>query len=250
MEPTAKDSRKHLPYRRLEIIFENNEFVVVNKSAGQLSVPDRTQSETSLKDLLIEKYGNIFTVHRLDKETSGIIIFAKNEGTHKYLSGLFEGRLVEKHYVALVHGTLQNKNGTIDAPIMEHPVHKGQMMINRSGKASSTGYEVLEELGKYSFVKFQLHTGRTHQIRIHAKHIGHPVVCDPLYGDGLPVLLSSIKKKYKLNRLEEEERPMLNRVALHAQQLLFKDAAGNDFDLVAELPKDMRALMQQLKKNR
>lgn len=249
MEPTAKDSNKHSSHRGLEIIFENNDFVALNKPAGQLSVPDRTQSETSLKDLLIDKYENIFTVHRLDKETSGVILFAKNETVHKYLSGLFEGRLVEKYYVALVHGTLQNKTGTIDAPIMEHPVFKGQMIINRNGKASSTGYEVLEELGKYSFVKFQLHTGRTHQIRIHAKHIGHPVVCDPLYGDGQPVLLSSIKKKYKLSKNEEEERPILNRVALHAQQLKFKDADNNAFDFTAELPKDMRALMQQLRKH-
>ncbi|MFT3681478.1 MAG: RluA family pseudouridine synthase [Ferruginibacter sp.] len=234
---------------QLNIIFENDAFVAVNKPAGLLSVPDRMQSETSLKDLLIEKYGSIFTVHRLDRETSGIIVFAKDETTHKYLSGLFEGREIGKFYLALVHGILQEKSGLIDAPIMEHPVQKGLMVINRNGKASSTGYEVLEELGKYSLVKFQLHTGRTHQVRIHAKNIGHPVVCDPLYGDGQPVLLSSIKKKYKLSKTEDEERPMLNRVALHAHQLIFKDAAGEQFELTAELPKDIRALMQQLKKN-
>ncbi|MEO7765980.1 MAG: RNA pseudouridine synthase, partial [Ferruginibacter sp.] len=132
---------------------------------------------------------------------------------------------------------------------MEHPIFKGQMVINKKGKPSLTDYEVIEELGKYSLVKFQIHTGRTHQIRIHSKNIGHPIVCDPLYGDGKPVLLSSIKKKYKLSRHDEEERPMLNRVALHSYRLKFKDEEGQDFDLEAELPKDIRALIQQLKKN-
>lgn len=233
----------------LDIIFENTAFVVINKPAGMLSIPDRTQSEPSLKDILIERYGKIFTVHRLDRETSGIILFAKDEETHKYFSKKFEERDVEKYYLGLVYGTLSTASGIIDAPIMEHPVFKGQMVVNRKGKPSVTEYEVVEALGKYSLVKFRIHTGRTHQIRVHAKDIGHPIACDPLYGDGKPILLSSIKKKYKLSKQEEEERPILNRVALHSYQLKFKDAAGNDYDLTAELPKDIRALIQQLKKN-
>ena len=148
-----------------------------------------------------------------------------------------------------MHGTLPQKTGSIDAPIMEHPVFKGQMVINRKGKPSLTDYEEIEALGKYSLIKFKIHTGRTHQVRVHAKHIGHPIVCDPVYGDGKPVLLSSIKKKFKLSKHDEEERPMLNRVALHSYQLKFKDAAEKEYDLQAELPKDMRALVQQLKKN-
>ena len=232
----------------LDIIFENNEFIVVNKPAGMLSIPDRTQSEPSLKDLLIERYGKIFTVHRLDKETSGIILFAKDEETHKFFSKKFEERDVEKYYLALVYGTLSSATGTIDTPIMEHPVFKGQMVVNRKGKPSVTDYEMVEALGKYSLVKFRIHTGRTHQIRVHAKDIGHPIACDPLYGDGKPILLSSIKKKYKLSKHDEGERPMLDRVALHSYRLKFKDAEGKDFDLVAELPKDIRALVQQLKK--
>lgn len=231
------------------IIFENEYFVAINKPANMLSIPDRTQSEPSLKDILLEKYGAIYTVHRLDKETSGIILFAKDEATHKYFSLQFESRSVEKFYMALVQGTLQHKSGSIDAPIMEHPIIKGQMVVHRKGKPSLTGYEVIEELGKYSLVKFQLHTGRTHQIRVHAKNIGHPIACDPLYGDGKPILLSTIKKKYKLSKHDDEEKPMLNRVALHSYELKFSDPAGKEFDLTAELPKDMRALIQQLKKN-
>lgn len=234
--------------KSIDIIFENEYFVAVNKAAGMLSVPDRMQSETSLKDILIEKYGSIFTVHRLDKETSGIILFAKDEATHKYLSKAFEEKTVEKYYVGLVHGIPPQQSGSIDGPIMEHPIQKGLMIVNRKGKPSLTDYEIQESFGKYSLVKFRIHTGRTHQIRVHAKNIGHPIACDPLYGDGTPIRLSSIKKKYKLSKNEEEERPILNRVALHSYQLKFTDTAGNAFDLTAELPKDIRALLQQLKK--
>ena len=231
-------------------IFENDYFIALNKPAGVLSIPDRMQSEPSLKDKLIEKYGSIFTIHRLDKETSGIILFAKDADTHKFFSKQFEERTMEKYYMGLVHGLPAHTTGSIDASIMEHPVFKGQMVINKKGKPSLTDYEVVENLGKYSLVKFQIHTGRTHQIRVHAKNIGHPIVCDALYGDGKPVMLSAIKKKFKLSKHDEEERPMLNRVALHSYQLKFKDEQGKDYDLVAELPKDMRALIQQLKKNK
>jgi 23S rRNA pseudouridine1911/1915/1917 synthase len=231
-----------------EIIFENDFFVAINKPAGMLSIPDREQSQPSLKDILIQKYGGIFTIHRLDKETSGIILFAKDEATHKYFSKKFEERSVEKFYVGLVHGTPYNKTGTIDEPIMEHPVVKGKMIIDKKGKASVTDYEVLESFGKYSLVKFQIHTGRTHQIRVHAKNIGYPIVCDPVYGDGKPVLLSSLKKKYNLSKKEEEEKPLLNRVALHSYQLKFKTENGEILDLKAEPPKDIRALLQQLRK--
>ncbi|MBL0357253.1 MAG: RluA family pseudouridine synthase [Chitinophagaceae bacterium] len=235
--------------KNIEIIFENEHFVAVNKPAGMLSIPDRTQSEVSLKDILIEKYGSIFTVHRLDKETSGIILFAKDEATHKFLSKAFEERSVEKYYQGLVYGVPSQPSGTIEGPIMEHPVQKGVMIVHAKGKPSVTDYEMQESYGKYSLVKFRIHTGRTHQIRVHAKNIGNPIACDPLYGDGKPVLLSSIKKKYKLSKHDDEERPILSRVALHSYQLKFTDAAGNAFDLLAELPKDIRALIQQFKKN-
>src|SRR5438046_5263472 len=116
-------------------------------------------------------------------------------------------------------GSPVNKKGTIDSPIMEHPVKKGLMVINRKGKESLTDYEVLEDFGIYSWVQFQIYTGRTHQIRVHMKDIGHPIVCDEVYGDGKPVFLSSIKHKFKLSKNEEKERPLLNRIALHAYQL-------------------------------
>src|SRR5436190_23994365 len=106
---------------RPKIIFENENFIVINKPTALLSIPDRLQSETSLKDMLMHEYGEIFTVHRLDKGTSGVIVFAKNEQTHKQLSQSFEGGDVEKYYIGLVHGKMQNEEGTIDVPIAEHP---------------------------------------------------------------------------------------------------------------------------------
>lgn len=232
-----------------EIIFENDAYVAVNKPAGLLSIPDREQTEPSLKDRLLAKYGSIYTVHRLDKDTSGIILFAKTEVAHKYFSRLFEERRIEKYYLGLVHGSPAEKKGTMDAPISEHPVQKGLMVVHRKGKPSVTDYEVLEDHKTFSLVQFQLHTGRTHQIRVHCKNMGHPLACDELYGDGKPILLSSIKKKFKLSRHDEEERPMLNRLALHSWRLKFTGADGKETDLQAELPKDIRALLQQLKKN-
>ncbi|MEO7523245.1 MAG: RluA family pseudouridine synthase [Ferruginibacter sp.] len=231
------------------IVFENDDFVAVNKPAGLLTIPDREQSEKSLKELLIDKYGAIFTVHRLDKDTSGLVIFAKNEIAHKYFSRLFEERKIEKYYLGIVHGSPSNKIGEIDAPIAEHGVTKGMMTINRNGKPSLTGYEVLEANPNYSLVSFQLHTGRTHQIRVHSKNIGHPLACDPLYGDGKPLLLSSIKKKFKLSKHDDEERPMISRLALHSYKLIFTNDDNERIELLADMPKEFRALMQQLKKN-
>jgi 23S rRNA pseudouridine955/2504/2580 synthase/23S rRNA pseudouridine1911/1915/1917 synthase len=233
-----------------EILFENDAFIVINKPAGLLSVPDRKQSSPSLKDLLIERYGQIFTVHRLDRETSGVIVFAKNAESHRWLSGIFEKREVKKIYSGIVTGSLLNKSGLIEDPIAEHPAKNGTMIIHRKGKPAVTGFEVTEDFGRYCLAKFDLFTGRTHQIRVHMKNAGHPIVCDDLYGDGKPILVSSLKRKYKLSKAEEEERPILNRLGLHATKISFTDENGTAFDFEAEMPKDMRALLSQLRKNR
>lgn len=231
-----------------EIIFENDHFIVINKPPGLLSIPDREGKEISLKQLLQQKYEQVFTVHRLDRETSGIIVFAKDAEMHKFLSQAFEERSVEKYYVGIVNGLLTDKTKTIDAPIMEHPVKKGLMVVHKKGKPAVTDYEVLEEYGKFSFLQFRIHTGRTHQIRVHMQYTGHPLVCDELYGDGIPVRISSFKRNFKLSKYEEEEKPILARTGLHAARLVFTDMAGQRYELEAPLPKDMRALLQQLKK--
>ncbi len=232
-----------------DIIFENGQLIAVNKPSGLLSIPDRFDTALpSLLQLLSARYGKIFTVHRLDRDTSGLILFAKDEATHKYLSQLFEAHTVEKYYQGIVLGKPSGTSGTIEAPIAEHPVHKGSMVVHRKGKEAKTDYEVLQGYSSYSLLQFRIHTGRTHQIRVHAKHIGHPLACDILYGDGKPVLVSSIKKKYKLAKKEEEERPVLSRLALHAFRLNFVMPGGESISLTAPIPKDMRALLQQLNK--
>ena len=213
------------------IIFQDENLVAINKPSGVLTIPDRL-GNISLKNYLQDYFGEIFTVHRIDKDTSGLVIFAKNEATHKQLSQSFEGREVEKYYQGLVHGKLTEPIGTIDIPIMEHPVKKGLMITSKKGKSSVTDYEVLENFRFHSWLQFQIHTGRTHQIRVHMKQIGHPIVCDDLYGDGKPILLSSLKKKFKLSKKEEEERPLLPRLALHSLRLKFV-LNEKEFDLQA-----------------
>src|SRR5690606_28543376 len=123
------------------------------------------------------------------------------------------------------------------------------MLILRKGKESITDYEVLQEFGIYSLVQFHILTGRTHQIRVHMKHLGNPIVCDPVYGDGKPVFISSIKKKqYNLAKDELDERPILSRLALHARKLSFKGPDRKDYELEAPWPKDLKATVQQLEK--
>jgi 23S rRNA pseudouridine1911/1915/1917 synthase len=230
------------------IIEENNDWVAINKPSGLLSIPDREGKETSLKVLLKEKYGDIFTVHRLDKDTSGLIIFAKNEVAHKMLSQQFEERQTIKIYKGLVLGSLPEAGGTIDKPIAPHPALNGTMIIHRNGKNAITDFEVITDYGIYSWVQFRIHTGRTHQIRIHMKEYGHPIAVDPLYGDGKPVFISALKKKFKLSQKEEEERPILGRLGLHAFSLGFTNEKGDQVNLEAPVPKDLRATLQQLDK--
>lgn len=230
-----------------DIIFENEAFVAINKPSGLLSIPDRMGKEISLKDLLKLKYGNIYTVHRLDKDTSGIIIFAKTEEAHKELSLLFESREMEKFYVGLVNGQMMNPTGTIDAAIMEHPGKTTKMITHIKGKPSLTDYELIEPFRLFSWVQFQIHTGRTHQIRVHMQHIGHSIVCDEIYGEGKPILLSTIKRNFKLAKAAEEERPILARLGLHSYLLNFT-FGGENFNLEAPLPKDLKAVLQQLRK--
>jgi len=230
------------------IIQETANWIAINKPSGLLSIPDREGKEISLKQLLIDQYETIYTVHRIDRDTSGLIIFARNEATHKHLSRQFESRQTEKYYQGLVIGSVAQPTGSIDAPIAEHPVQKGLMVIHRQGKEALTDYEVLRDFRLYTWMQFRIHTGRTHQIRVHMKQLGHPLVADELYGDGKPFLLSGIKSKFKLSKYELEERPILSRLALHAFSLRFTDLDGSVVSIEAPLPKDMRATLQQLEK--
>ena len=233
---------------RKYIISDNEDFVVINKPPGLLTIPDREGKEPSLKGWLQQQYGEIFTVHRLDRETSGVVVFAKQAAAHKELSRIFEEREVAKYYLGLVLGKPAQNEGTIEAGIMEHPGKRGLMAINKKGKPAITEYQVLENFRYFSWMQFRIHTGRTHQIRVHMKHLGHPIVCDPLYGDGKPVLLSAIKHRYNLSKTELEERPIVSRLALHSWKLEFS-LLQKTFAFDAAIPKDLSALLQQLRKN-
>lgn len=237
--------------KELPVIYECEDYLAVNKPAGLLTLPDRYDTaQASLRQLLEDRYERIWVVHRLDRDTSGLVLFARNEATHRYLSGLFENRAISKTYLGIVVGSMPPGDGLISEPIAEHPFRKGEMTVHKKGKPSRTEYKVLEDFGRYSLVEFRILTGRTHQIRVHARFAGHPVICDPVYGDGKPVMLSSFKKKYKPGAGDKTEQPLISRLGLHALRLGFTDVAGMSQILEAPVPRDMRALVQQLQRNR
>lgn len=233
----------------LDILLEDERYLFVQKPPGMLSIPDRFDATLpSAAGLLRQRYGQVFIVHRIDRDTSGVLCFARDEETHRYTSGLFEQREVDKYYAGLVHGTPPEPAGVIDQSIMEHPSIKGKMTISRQGKPSRTGYEVAESYGLFSLLTFRLFTGRTHQIRVHCAWMGHPLVCDSLYGEGQPVYLSSFKRNFRLSLDAEQESPLMQRLALHAFRLVFNGPDGRHYDVEAPLPRDMNALLKQCRK--
>jgi 23S rRNA pseudouridine955/2504/2580 synthase/23S rRNA pseudouridine1911/1915/1917 synthase len=235
---------------QIEKLYEDDDLIIVNKPGGLLVIPDRFNSEIpSLNRILEAKMGQkIWVVHRLDKDTSGVICFAKNEQAHRYLSILFQERDVNKFYAGLVTGIVNPPDGRIESPIAEHPAVHGKMVVNRKGKMAVTDYRVVEQWPLYALLQFQIHTGRTHQIRVHMASIGHPIVCDEIYGDGQPFLLSNIKRKFKLSEKDEQEKPLLSRLALHAYKLQFVKEDGTPITVEAEIPRDMSACIKQLNK--
>ncbi|MEZ5046994.1 MAG: RNA pseudouridine synthase [Chitinophagaceae bacterium] len=235
----------------IPILFENENYVFANKPSGLLSIADRHNEEIpSLHRELMNKYNiDLFIIHRLDKETSGCICLAKNKEAHRHASLQFEHREVTKIYHCIVHGKLPKEEGTIQEAIMEHPTIKGKMVVNhKQGKESITAYKVLETYGLYSHVACTLLTGRTHQIRVHMANAGCPILCDSLYGKSEEIYISNIKKRYKLSKNDEEEKPILNHLALHAHTLSLKDINNTPIHTEAPLPKELKALLNQCKK--
>lgn len=234
----------------IDTLYEDDDILIVNKPAGMLVVPDRFNAALpSLNKTMEKKAGQkVWVVHRLDRDTSGVLCFAKNEVAHRYLSILFQERDVNKYYAGLVTGIVVPDNGRIENFIAEHPANNGKMIVARKGKVAVTDYKVAEQWPLYALMQFQIHTGRTHQIRVHMQSIGHPLVCDPLYGDGKPFMLSDIKRKYRMSEKDEEERPLLSRLALHAYKLEFYKEDGTAVVAEAPLPKDMAACVKQLNK--
>jgi 23S rRNA pseudouridine1911/1915/1917 synthase len=180
----------------------------------------------------------------LDKETSGVIVFAKNEAAHKKASGLFARRCVEKTYIAIVHGKPAWREETCELPLLADGNKKHQTIVERfRGKPAVTKFSVVCMAGNYSALLARPLTGRTHQIRVSLARLRHPVVCDELYGTAKPLFLSEIKRSWRGDRYEE--RPLIQRLGLHALRLVFPD--GQVFE--APPPKDMKATLRQFEKN-
>ncbi|MEO0778010.1 MAG: RluA family pseudouridine synthase [Bacteroidota bacterium] len=234
----------------IEVLYEDDHLIVLNKAAGLLSIPDRFDLEkTNLYHLLRSRVEKPYIVHRLDRETSGIICFAKGEVAHKKLSEQFAEHHVEKYYLTLVEGHPHPGAGRIDKPIGKHPSIAGKMIIHKKGKASITDYQTLETFKNYSLVEANIHTGRTHQIRVHFEGLGHPLVVDAVYGRQEAFFLSSLKlRRYKLRR-DAEERPLMSRTTLHSWRLrLDHPHTSERMEWTAPPPKDFKALLQQLRK--
>lgn len=232
------------------VIYSDDEIVVLNKKSGLLVATDRYDAEAPRLDLLAEKeFGSLFAVHRIDKDTSGIVIYAKTPEAHRNISMQFTERTVKKIYHCLVNGHPAWDNFTVDLPLLPDGDDRHRTVINKKfGKPSVTYLEVVGNCGPYTWIKAFPKTGRTHQIRAHLQSTGFPIVCDPLYsGNQKPVRLSDIKRKW--NGDVYEERPLLNRLALHAYSIeIAHPKTGEQIVFTAPYPKDLDAVRNQLAK--
>jgi RluA family pseudouridine synthase len=231
------------------IIFEDNDIIAVNKNSGIPVSADRwNYSKRRLDALLAEVRGiRLFTVHRIDSGTSGVVVFAKNAAAHRRLSIAFETRTAGKTYTAAVHGIPRWTETICDAPLVVNGDKRHRTIVDRyRGKKSLTRFRLLFSAGNVSIVEARPLSGRTHQIRVHLARLGHPIICDPLYGKDAPLFLSEIKKSWRGSRLDE--RPLIARLALHALRLKLPARDGGEILLEAPYPKDMAALIKQIEK--
>jgi RluA family pseudouridine synthase len=254
------------------ILYEDENIIAVNKASG-ISVggerweiaaerldkllgkllAEREQSQGA--EFLGKKSAQVYTIHRIDKETSGLVVFAKDPEIHKKLSAAFESRLVEKTYTAVIHGRPSWPESETDCalPLIPDGDKKHRTIVDKyKGKPSITHFRLLLAVGNYSVVEARPATGRTHQIRVHLSAMEHPIVCDPLYGKNRRtpekgIFLSSFKRNWRGDALEE--RPLISRLALHAAHLVLPYGdSGQTLVLEAPLPKDMAALIKQMEK--
>jgi 23S rRNA pseudouridine1911/1915/1917 synthase len=233
-----------------DILYDDNDIIIVSKAAGVLTIPDRFDHEKpSVVGSLSAIYGKVFIVHRIDRETSGILVFAKNEMAHRHLSMQFEAKTTQKIYAALVEGRLQPESGEIDKPIGEHHTIPGKMTIAGNGKRSLTLFKAVEYFKNFTLAEADIKTGRTHQIRVHFASIGFPLAVDSVYGRREKLLLSEIKlKRFNIGKYEAEQ-PIMQRTTLHAWKLTLEHpTTGEQMAFEAPLPKDFSALLSQLRK--
>ncbi len=233
---------------RWNIIFEDDDILVIDKPAGWLSIPDRYDPEKqNLVSSILQYREEIFVVHRLDRDTSGLILFAKNESAHKILNEQFLERKVIKTYIAFVDGIVSEEKFEVNAPIQLSQL--GRVKIQKTGKESLTEFVCVKHWTQFSKVICKPKTGRLHQIRIHLQHTGHPLMIDPMYGKRKAFFISSIKRKKFNLKKDTVERPLVSRQTLHASELEFKHpTSGEMVRFEAPVPKDLRALEKQLDK--
>jgi RluA family pseudouridine synthase len=239
----------------IPVLRSDDSLLVVDKPAGLLSVPDRWDPEAPVASSALEKdWGRLYVVHRLDKDTSGVLVYGRSAEAHRVLSVAFEERRVAKVYRALVRGLPDWDETSCELFLKPDgdKLHRTVVDAHR-GKASATFFTVIARysggagFGGAALVEAKPSTGRTHQIRVHLAALGYPCLCDPLYGDGEPLLLSKLKKRWKGDPYDE--RPLLSRAALHALSVeLAHPISGESLRLEAGMPKDMRASIAQLEK--
>ncbi|MDR1248045.1 MAG: RluA family pseudouridine synthase [Treponema sp.] len=239
--------------QRFAVIYEDEHIIGVNKASGIAVGADRWDQQAERLDTLLGSFYNspVYTVHRLDRDTSGIIVFARDGDSHRLLSRAFEERRVEKTYYAVIHGRPCWTETDCDLSLAPDGDKQHRTIIDKfHGKKSLTHFRLLAGAGSYAVVEARPSTGRAHQIRVHLASLGHPVVCDPLYGarsSPKPVCLSAFKRGWRGDPLEE--KPLLDRLGLHAARLTLPYPGAEDrLDLEAPLPRDMAALIRQLEK--
>lgn len=219
----------------LQIIYQDSNLLVVDKPAGLTVHPAPGHPSHTLVNAVLALCPDLAgiggslrpgIVHRLDKDTSGLMVVAKNNEAQMSLSGQIKSRTVKKCYLALVRGHLSPKQGAIDAPIGRHPRYRKRMAVVSGGREAKTRYQVIEYLDDYTFVQVQPETGRTHQIRVHLSAIGHPVFGDPVYG---------------------KRSPLLGRQFLHAHYLGFRLPQSGEFvEFRSELPAELKKVLEHI----
>jgi len=262
-EPTPRPLRAMPEAIPLDIVYEDEDLSVVNKPAGMMvhagsGATDEARNRGTLVNALLSHYAQLShsadpvrpgIVHRLDKQTSGLIIVARNDAAHLKLGEMFSRRQIRKTYVALVHGEVRQDSGTISAPISRDAIRRTRMTTKREAGARTavSHYTVLERLdsrfGKFTLVAVRIETGRTHQIRVHLASVGHPVVGDTLYG--APAKIPAIAPRRKSG--PEPETIALDRNFLHAAELEFAHPrSGKLLSLKAPLPEELKSFQRAL----